>query len=192
MKCKICGANLTGDGDICENCYKQYNEEQELKEDLNEQFVIKRKYSISFNLYRYFWIFIIIILSVIICLTGKEILPAIELILGGAIILGLLLFWDKRISKATKAVFYEKRVVYTFKFLFFDTVKEVKYENIKNITIFQQSMLQKRFGYGDICIYAKGSFPGVSLLNGFQVKNVENANETLNIISQLVGLERKK
>ena len=41
MKCKICGAKLKKDGDICKNCYKAYLEEEELKKDINKQLRIK-------------------------------------------------------------------------------------------------------------------------------------------------------
>ena len=37
MKCSICGARLKKEGDICKNCYKEFQEEEELKKDTNEQ-----------------------------------------------------------------------------------------------------------------------------------------------------------
>ena len=191
MRCRICGAKLRNEGDICSSCYKLYQEEESLKKDVSEKLVVKRKYSIGYNLARYYWIFIIFILSVVVCLTGKDFLPILGLVGGLIVVLGLLLFLDKRLANATKAVFYEKKAVYTFDFLFIHTEKMVKYDDISDITVFPPTIWQRRYNFGDICVYAKGVFPGASLLNGFQVKNVENASEVLDKIGEVVGPLKK-
>ena len=103
-----------------------------------------------------------------------------------AVILGILFFLDKRIARGTKAIFYEKKVVYTFNFLFIHKEKVVKYSDLKDITYFQTHR-QKKLGYGDLCIYAKGLLPGTNLLNGFQIKNVTDVAETLEKIGGIVG-----
>lgn len=187
MKCKICGAELKKEGDICTNCYKAYKEEEELKKDVKEVFKVKRKYSIAFEIAKNAWIFVIFILSSLICLTAGGILEELLLILILGAVLGVILFIDKRLAMGTQAVFYEKKVVYTFKFLFINTTKTVKYSDLRDITPFQ-GFTQKRFGYADLCFYAKGTIPGVNLLNGFQIKNVENASEILNITKEVIGL----
>ena len=77
-------------------------------------------------------------------------------------------------------------MVYTFKFLFFDTEKTVKYSDLADVTYFQ-TFAQKRFGYGDLCVYARGPIPGTTIFNGFQLKNVENVKEVLEKIGEIVG-----
>lgn len=191
MRCRICGAKLKKDGDICSNCYKLYQEEEDLKKDTSERLVIKRKYSISYNLLSYFWIFLIAILSAIVCVSGGDFLYALLILFVCAVILGGLLFIDKRISLGTKAIFYDRKVVYKFNFLFIDNEKVVKYSDLRDVKIFSQSFLQRKFGYGDICFYAKGTIPGVSLLNGFQIKNVENVEEVLQKIGNIIGTIEK-
>ncbi len=186
MRCKICGAKLKKDGDICTSCYKEYLEEEELKKDVNEQLKIKRKYSIAYELVKYIWLFVVFILSSLICISTGGFLEEILLILVFAIIIGFLLFIDKRIAMATQVIFYEKKMVYTFKFLFIDKIKVVKYSDLKDITYYQ-TFRQKKFGFGDLCVYAKGIFPGATLLNGFQIKNVENVKEVLETIGQVIG-----
>lgn len=186
MKCRICGAKLKKDGDICKSCYKAYLEEEELKKDVNEQLRIKRKYSIAYEIAKYIWIFVIFILSSIICISTGGFLEELLIILIFAVTIGFLLFIDKRIAMATQVIFYEKKMVYTFKFLFFDTEKIVKYSDLKDITYYQ-TFRQKKFGFGDLCVYAKGIFPGATLLNGFQIKNVENVKEVLGAIGQVIG-----
>ncbi len=186
MKCRICGAKLKKEGDICANCYKTYQEEEDLKKDINEQLKFSRKYSIPYEIAKYAWIFIVFIMSSVVCITTGSILEELLVILIFAVIIGFLLFIDKRIAKATKVVFYEKRVVYTFKFLFINIEKIVKYSDLKDVTYYQ-TFRQKKFGFGDICVYARGAIPGATLLNGFQIKNVENVKEIFEAIGQVIN-----
>ncbi len=186
MRCKICGAKLKKEGDICANCYKEYQENEELKKDTNERLKLRRKYSISYEITKYIFLIIVFILAFIVSLAAGGILEALLVILIFAIVMGGLLFIDKRIAMATKATFYDTKVRYTFKFLFFNVDKTVKYSNIDDIRYFQ-TYRQKRFGYGDFCIYTKGVIPGSGFLNGFQIKNVENAEEVLKQISEIIG-----
>ena len=186
MRCSICGAKLKKEGDICTNCYKLMQEEKELSKDTNIVFELKRKYGIAYEITKYTWVFIILILSSFACFAMGNMISGFLAILVLAIVIGFLLFWDKRLSMATKAVFYETKVVYTFKFLLIDTEKIVKYEDIKDVKIFR-SFSQKKYGYGDICIYAKGAFPGATLLNGFQIKNVEDVDNAFKNIIELVA-----
>lgn len=186
MRCSICGAKLKKEGDICTNCYKAYQEEEDLKKDTKEQLKFKRKYSIAYEFVKYTEIIIVFILAFIVCIASGGILESLLVILIFAILMGFLLFWDKRISMATQAIFYEKKARYTFKFLIFNTDKIVKYTDIKDVTYFQ-TRRQKKFGYGDLCVYTKGVIPGSGFINGFQIKNVENVEEVLNKIGQIVG-----
>lgn len=190
MRCSICGAKLKKEGDICSNCYKEYQEEETLKKDVNEVFKLKRKYSIAYVIRRYIELLIIFILCLVIFLFSKRILEAFLVLLIFAGVMGILLFLDKRVSAATRATFYETKVVYNFKFLFFNTTKVVKYSDITDISYYQ-TLRQKSVSFGDICIYAKGAIPGATLLNGFQVKNVENVEETLATLREIVGLEQE-
>lgn len=185
MKCKICGAKLKKEGDICTNCYKAYQEEEDLKKDVNEILKLKRKYSIAYEFAKYAWIIVIFILSSLICISTGGFLEELLLILIFVAIIGILLFIDKRIAVGTTATFYEKKVVYNFKFLFINTEKVVKYTDLKDVTYYQ-TFRQKKFGYGDLCVYARGTFPGATLLNGFQIKNVENVKEVLEAIAQIM------
>ena len=182
MRCSICGAKLKKDGDICTNCYKLIQEEEKLKKDTNVVFELKRKYGIAYEISKYTIVFIIFIISSFGCFAVGNTIAGIGTIFLLALVIGFLLFWDKRLSMATKAVFYETKVVYTFKFLLIDTEKVVKYQDIKDVKVYK-TFSQRKYRYGDIYIYAKGAFPGATLLNGFCIKNVEDAdNVARNII----------
>ncbi len=192
MRCSICGAKLKKEeGDICVNCYKEYQEEEELKKDVNEQLRIKRKYSISYEILKYMEIIVIFLLTIVVLLLSGKIFETVLLIGISLIILGFLFFIDKRIAIGTLAIFYEKKVTYTFKFLFFNVKKTIKYSDISDVRVFQTHR-QKKFGYGDLCIYGKGIIPGSSFINGFQIKNIENVLDALVEVGKIVELEKKQ
>ena len=186
MRCSICGAKLKKEGDICINCYKAYQEEEDLKKDVKVKLKLKRKYSIAYEFRKYMELIIIFILAILGCIAFENIWAALLGVLLLIVTMGLLLFLDKRIANSTTATFYEKKAVYTFKFLFFDTQTVVTYTDLKDVTYYQ-TFRQKKFGYGDLCVYAKGAIPGATLLNGFQIKNVENVKEVLEQIGEIVG-----
>ena len=187
MKCSICGARLKKEGDICKNCYKEFQEEEELKKDTNEQLKLKRKYTIAFEFYKYLELIVICVLSMIVCIAAGGFLEALAVIGIFILVFGVLFFVDKRIAMATKVVFYEKKAVYTFNLGFIDTTKTIKYEDIGDVRIFQ-TRRQKKFGYGDLCIYAKGVIPGAGFFGGFQIKNVENVQGNLDKIGEILGI----
>ena len=185
MKCTICGAKLKKEGELCNNCYKEFQEDEDLKNDVNEVFKFKRKYSIKYEMRKYLELFIIFTICLVVFFMAGNIAEFLLTLLILAIILGFALFVDKRIANGTQATFYEKKVVYTFKFFIFNKRKVVKYKDIQDISCYQ-TFRQKKLGMGDICIYAKGVFPGATLLNGFQVKDVENVAQTIQTIKEII------
>ena len=152
MKCSICGAKLKKPGDICINCYKTYQEEEDLKKDVKVKLKIKRKYSIAYEFYKYTELIIILILAVLGCIAFGNAWSDILGVLALFVILGFLFFWDKRIALATTATFYEKKMVYTFKFLFFDTHKVVKYSDLKDVSYYQTYRQKKMRFWRFMCI----------------------------------------
>ena len=59
MKCRICGAKLRKDGDICKTCYEEYCKEEALEKDVKEIYKLHRKYLPLFQLSQYIdWIII--------------------------------------------------------------------------------------------------------------------------------------
>ena len=183
MRCSICGAKLKKEGDVCSNCYQEFQEDEELKKDVKEVLKVKRKYLIKYEILRYIEIIIVFSLCLLGLLGSKSFLEFLGTALLFAVVMGFLLFWDKRVANGTTATFYEKKAVYEFKFLLFNTTKVVKYKDIKDVAIYQ-TRRQKRLGMGDICIY-----PGMTLINGFQIKDVENVNETLQQIKEVIGFK---
>lgn len=188
MRCKICGAKLANDNaDICLNCYKDYQEDEDLKKDINERLIVKRKYKIANVLLKYIEIIIIFILAILSCFSMESYLGGIFGILALVVFIVVILAISKIIAKNTKAVFYDKKVIYTSKNLFYKTEKTIKYTDLKDISMFQ-TRRQKTQGFGDICFYVKSNVPGTGFFNGFQIKDVENIEQTLQEIYSVIGL----
>ena len=112
MKCSICGARLTKDGDICANCYKEFQEEERLNKDNKEQLKLKRKYLISYEFWKYAELLAICVLAAAVCIMSGGILEALAVFGIFVVVFGILLFVDKRIAVGTKATFFETKAVY--------------------------------------------------------------------------------
>ena len=186
MKCSICGAKLKKAGDLCSNCYKEFQEEEELKKDVNEIFKMKRKYSIKYEMWKYVEIIALFAFCMIVLLITGQILAFFGALLFLLVALGVLLFIDKRLAMGTSVTFYEKKIVYRFKFAIFNKTKVVKYTDLKDVAYYQ-TFRQKKMGMGDFCFYAKGAIPGATLLNGFQIKDIEDAAGTIEKIREIIN-----
>lgn len=192
MRCRICGAKLAKENaDICINCYKEYQEEEELKKDVNERLVVKRRYKISYVLLKWIEAIAILTIATLSFLITDRILEAILCALASITILIIILAISKRIAIGTKAIFYDKKVVYTSKNWLYNTEKVVKYSDIKDISVFQ-TFRQKKMKFGDICFYVKSNVPGVAFFKGFQIRDVENVAQTLQNITELIGITENK
>ncbi|MGN1298971.1 MAG: PH domain-containing protein [Candidatus Scatovivens sp.] len=180
MKCRICGANLKNSGDLCSNCM---NEEKETYENKKEILSIKRKHSLKYELIKYFYIYLIFILSGVMTQTVGGMITCLLLMV---IVIGFLLFWNKRISKATSCKFDNKKIEFKCKFWIIDRQRTIFYKDLDSIRK-EQSVLQRIFNLGNIYIYAK---KGNLLTTGIEIVNVPNFKENLEKINAIV--EEKK
>lgn len=178
MKCRICGKTVK-DKDLCEDCADIKNEKKSKKEVLT----IKRKYSLKYELFRNIYLYVIFILAGVMTEKASGMLLSILLMI---LTLGFILFWNKRIAKATTCKFYNTKIEFKCKFGIIDTQREILYKNLEN-TNKEQTFWQKRFDLGDIYIYAK---KGILYTTGIEIKNVPNFKETYEKINQLI--EEKK
>lgn len=181
MKCKICGARLSKDGDICRNCYEEKVAYELSENDTNEILKFKRKYLPAYEVMNYLDL-IIIFSIVVISLVASQTLgyAALFSLIFIAIIAGILLL-KKRISIGTKITFYETKVRYNFDFAFFHNEKIIKYSDIKDISYFQ-TRRQKKYNLADLCVYVKYT----GLIGGINFKNLPNAEENLKKIKEVV------
>ena len=187
MRCSICGTKLKKEGEVCSNCYNELQAEEEYRNDVNEVFKIKRAYRINYEIVKNTELVIIFGICLTLFILARSFFEFLMTILIAVIVFGIILFIDKRIANATTVTFYEKKAVYRFKLGIFNKEKEVKYKDIKDIKCFQ-TFRQKKMDIGDLCFYAKGAIPGALLLNGFQIKDIEDVTETLEKIKGIIGL----
>lgn len=181
MKCKICGAKLNKDGDICKNCYQNILEEEKLEKDVNEILKIKRKYMPAYEIYTLTLLIILFVLWSIFLLAIQSFLYSLLSLLISVIIIAGILLIRKKIAIGTRCVFYETKVKYNFDFLFIHKEKIIKYENIKDISYYQ-TRKQRKYDMADLCVYVKYT----GLIGGFSIENMPNATKDLEKIKEIV------
>lgn len=138
MRCKMCGAELKKEGDICKNCYDKYIEQETLKLD-NEQEIyrVKRKYSPKFNLLKNGELIVFEIIIILAALSYYMVPIAILVIALCVIVFGAWMFFNKRRAMGTQTIFYETKLKYQAKYLFVNHEEIVPYNEIKDMPIFK-------------------------------------------------------
>lgn len=183
MRCRICGAKLRKEGDICKACYEEYCKEEELEKDTNEILKIYRKYLPKYQLTRYFdWYFLFILFMLTLIIQGN-VLYLILFILVSLIILGVALIVSKRIAVNTTCTFYDKKVVRKYK----KRKKTLAYSDLRNVTYYQ-NFFQKLFHLGDVQFHPVA---GTYLIGGFEIKNVPNIEENWKKIEEIINTKKE-
>ena len=77
MRCKICGAKLRKEGDICKSCYEEYCKEEALEKDTKEILKLGRKYLPKYQLTRYGDWYAVFIIIFLVFISQKQILFSI-------------------------------------------------------------------------------------------------------------------
>ena len=185
MKCRICGAELKKEGDLCPNCYKQLKKEEELKADTRELYVVKRKYKPFFHMRQRWDISLIAILCICSTLLARQWIQAIICFVVWVALMLLYLAFEKALSKHEKVVFYEKRVVKYSTLPIFGITKELEYDQLKDIAYYQQTLNQRSNKMGDLIIYKK--FTGY--FGGIRLNCVENGNEVMQELYEILPIE---
>jgi len=184
MRCSMCGAQLKKEGDICNKCYKEYEEYQNLKRDDNVLYKVNRKYLPKFQLTQNWDVCLIFLLVILTLLglggVGQSLLALLIFIL----VIGIVLFWHKSIAKGTVYTFYENSIKYNLDFLFIHREKIIKKSDVTEVKIYQ-TRRQKWFGLGDIRIYTKGNF----LMNGIDMRNIANVLEAFEKVKGILNKE---
>ena len=139
MRCKICGAKLKKDGDICKNCYKEYKEKESLYVDNEEVlFEVKRKYSPGFNLLKSGEIILLLLLISLSSLSSYGMLIGILVTIMCFIIFGAWMFFCKKRAMGTKTTFYETKFRYSTKYSIVNSEEVIQYSDVKDMAYFQK------------------------------------------------------
>ena len=183
MKCRICGAKLRKEGDICKSCYEEYCKEEALEKDVNEIYKVKGKYVLAFQLIKYFDWILVTLLVVIAVLAQAQILLGVFFLLLALFCLSIVLSFEKRKAKNTTCTFYDKKVVWQYK----DRKKTLAYSDIKNVTYYQ-GFFQKLFKLADVQFHPDG---GTYLIGGFELKNVPEIDSEWEKIEEIIISKRE-
>ena len=188
MRCRICGAKLTKEGDICKNCYEEYSNEEELKKkvetDNNYLMKIYRKYIPSYYLKQYMDYYVLGIIMICAFIAQKQILGAILSGVGVVVFICSILAIYKQKAINTICILYDDKVVLKKK----DIVKAMSYKEIENVA-FYQSKKQIKYNLGDIIFKPKKGF---YLFNGLEIRNVPDFVETLKKATEIVDSKREE
>ncbi|MBR3697156.1 MAG: hypothetical protein IKM97_02655 [Clostridia bacterium] len=187
MKCEICGAELKKEGNICKKCYAQYVKDEEIKSDIknNKNVLLRlhRKYIPFYQLTRYGDYYVLALIIVFSLLAQKLYLYTFLAIFLIMIIFYSVLAYNKNKAIKTTCTFYDKRVVWKYK----DNIKSLDYSNIDDVKYYQ-NFFQKKFHLADVQFRPK---KGSYIMNGFEIKNVPNFNETWDKICDIIISKRE-
>lgn len=179
MKCKICGAELKRDGDICNKCYEKYKKEEELEMDTRQLYQLKSTFVPGYEIWKWGeYILFGVILLLALLSTQKVAVFFGCLIVFIAVIVGCLKFKKKKIQNTT-CTFYEKKIVYNSN----GKEKILLYKDIKDMGYFED-FSQKLFKVGDIRIYPENAILITSAINIESVRNVKEEYEKVKKIVQ--------
>lgn len=185
MRCKMCGAKLKKEGDICKNCYEEYKEKKKLMADNEEELLrINRKYSPKFNLLKSGEIIVLLLIIVLAAFSYYSTFFAILITLFCLAFLGLWLFFSKKRAMGTKTIFYETKLRYKANYLFIHREEVVAYNDIKDMAYFQTKS-QKICKVGDIRFYTKG------FLSGITINDIPEIEENFSKIKDMINSTRK-
>ena len=184
MKCKMCGAELKKEGDICKNCYEKYKKQEILRSDDEEVlFSIKRKYSPKFNLLKNGEVIVLALIIILAGFSAYSTLAGIGIMILTVLAFGGWMFFNKVRAIGTKTTFYETKLRYQADYLFVHRDEFVPYNDMKDMQYFQ-TRSQKICNIGDIRFYTKG------FLNGLTISDIPDIKENFEKIRSVINATR--
>lgn len=180
MKCKVCGAELKKDGDICNKCYDKLVKEEEMNIEQNQKalYILKMKYIPGYEIFKigdYLIFGIILLLALISTKQMQAFVLALVFILAFILIM---LRLKKLKAQKTTCTFYETKIVYKSK----NKEKTILYKDVKDVGYYE-TFSQKLFKIGDIRIYPEN---GIFITSGINMENVKNVKEEFEKIREIV------
>lgn len=185
MRCKMCGAKLKKDGDICKNCYEEYKQQEALKSDNEpEIFRVIRKYSPKFNLLKNGEIILLLLIVILSAFSTFSVGMGIFITILCLVAFGAWMFFNKKRAKGTKTIFYETKFKYKAKYPLVDREEIIPYNEVKDMAYFQ-SKSQKICKIGDIRFYTKG------FLSGITIHDIPEIEDNFNKIRDIINSARE-
>ena len=179
MNCKICGAELSKPGELCNNCMNKLLKEQELKNDNSVIAVVKGTYIAKYEIIRHIQEIGIVLFMVILLFTLKAWNWALLALLVFSVIGIIALFRIRAKIKSKSCTIYRTKVVITWGIIRKKS-KEIPFDQIADmyphITNFQEFMHIGTF------VIRKNTY---NLVDRFEyidsVKNIEEVYEKIRV-----------
>ena len=112
MKCKVCGEELKGSGEICTKCFNKQQKEKELARDTELLYEIKPTFKPLNELSR-LGDAIIVAIIIVVCISIYY--KALGTIIALVVLFFVAAAWfrhRRRVIKATSCKFYENKILY--------------------------------------------------------------------------------
>lgn len=182
MNCRICGAELSKPGELCNNCMNKLMKEQELKNDKSVIAVVKGTYNAKYEIIRHFEPIGVVIFAVVLLMTLKEWKLAI---IGGLFfaLVGLIsLFIIRAKIRAKQCTIYRTKVIITWGVIRKKS-KEIPFTEIADMYP-HISPIQQALHLGTFVIKRN------SLAGRYEyIESVKNIEEVYNKIKVGLGME---
>ena len=184
-KCKICGAELKKEGELCNNCMNQIMKEEETKNDVNEIYSFKPSFVLGYQLSTHIenLIVAIIVIAALIYLVSEYFWESMVFLVLFLIAEGLLYAYDKYKIMNTKCSFYSTKLAYDRVSFFKKRRTEIRYEDVKEFS-FSQRRFEKIFNIGTIHIHTASK----NLLERhIYIESVKNVQDVFNDVKEKIG-----
>lgn len=189
MRCKMCGAELKKEGELCNNCMNKVLKEEEKRSDNVKVYEFKRKFVFGYQLSQHIESLIIaIIVCAVLILTASQFLIESIIFLVLVILAETFIFlYDRYKINHSKCTFYMTKFVYKRIVFFKEKNIEISYSDVKELS-YNQTRFEKIFGIGTI--YIKTSSKNL-LEKHIYIDSIKNIDKVFNDIKEKLGSEEE-
>lgn len=190
MRCKMCGAELKREGELCNNCMNKVLKEEEKKADNVKVYEFRRKFVMGYQMSQHIEsLFIAIIVSVVLILTASEFLIESIIFLILVILAETFIFlYDRYKINHSKCTFYMTKFIYKKIVFFREQQLEISYSDVKELS-YHQSRFEKIFGIGTI--YIKTSSKNL-LERNIYIDSIKNVDKVFQDIKERLGEDQEE
>ena len=179
MKCKVCGRELKGKGNICKNCYNEKQKQKALDKDTNLIYEIKSAYKPGYEMLKIIDFLVIGLIVILSVATYQKIW--LDIIVS-IVLIALLVAWltYRRNKVAQKSLsFYDTKIVYKASN---EKEKTLLYKDLNDLGYYQ-NWKQKAAKVGDIRLMPANS---IVVMQGISMPDVDNIMEEFENVKDIV------